>query len=191
MVSSPNRDVQLDFNAVAEGMATREIVAILAAHGIDDALVALGGDVHALGTRAGRPWRVALRDPAEGTLGSVALAGGESLYASGGYGRYRERDGARLPHVLDPRSGRPARGALASAVLAGNPVRADAAATALLVAGPRGWQRTARAMGIACALIVDEAGTVHVTGAMHARLDWTTARRVERVDRAVASCASG
>ena len=187
---SPNPYVRLDFNAVAEGMATREIAALLRAHGIGDALVALGGDVHALGTRGERAWRVALRDPDGGALGVVELGDGESLYASGGYQRYREGSGGRLPHVLDPRTGRPAEGALATAVLARDPVLADAAATALLVAGPAEWREVAARMGIACALLVDDAGTVHATRALAARVAWSTQRPLEASGPAGACTAS-
>ena len=186
-VESRSRSLQLDFNAIAEGMATREIAAILDAHGIVDALVALGGDVHARGARGGRPWRVAIRDPDGGVLAAVALADGESLYASGGYARWREGGGGRASHVLDPRSGRPATGALASAVLARDPVRADAAATALLVAGAAEWRDAAAAMDVPCALIVDAAGVVHATRAMSARMELRTGRRI-RTGGAAGAC---
>jgi thiamine biosynthesis lipoprotein len=178
-VYSPNPHVRLDFNAVAEGMATREIATLLRAHGIGDALVALGGDVHALGSRGTRAWRVALRDPDGGALGVVELADGESLYASGGYQRFRDGPGGRATHVLDPRTGRPAEGARATAVLARDPVLADAAATALLVAGPAEWRDVAVRMGVACALLVDDAGTVHATRALDARVAWSTQRPLE------------
>ena len=178
IVQSRHRTLQLDFNAIAEGMATRELAAILDAHGIRDALIALGGDVHARGSRGGRAWRVAIRDPGGGVLAAVALAHGESLYASGGYARWREGDGGRASHVLDPRSGRPAAGAIASAVLARDPVRADAAATALLVAGAAEWREVAAVMDVPCALIVDDAGVVHATRAMSARIEPRTTRRI-------------
>lgn len=177
-VASSSRAMQLDFNAIAEGMAAREIASILEAHGIADALVVLGGDVHARGTRGRRPWRVAIRDPDDGVLASVELGDGESIFSSGAYGRYREDGGARSAHVLDPRSGRPGAGARASAVLTRDPVRADAAATALLVSGPAEWRAVAASMGIDCALVVDDAGVVHATRALSARIVLRTARRV-------------
>jgi len=184
LVSSGNRAVQLDFNAIAEGMATRTIVATLAAHEVRAALIALGGDVHALGARGARGWNVAVRDPDRGALATVVLADGESLYASGGYGRYREGAAGRLPHLLDPRTGHPARGLVASAVLVRDPVLADAAATALVVAGPREWHEVAARMGIACALVVDEAGVVHATRAFAARAAWSTTRTIKLVGSA-------
>ncbi|MGL6290057.1 MAG: FAD:protein FMN transferase, partial [Silanimonas sp.] len=101
--------LQLDFNAVAEGLALEEGAALLRATGIEHALLNLGGDVLALGDNDGAPWRVGLDGGDGGVLGGVQLRGGEAFMSSGRYAKYREApDGERWPHVLDPRSGRPA-----------------------------------------------------------------------------------
>jgi len=47
---------------------------------------------------------------------------------------------------------------------------ADAAATALFIAGPDDWRRIARQMGIAAALVVDTQGRIQLTPAMHSYL---------------------
>jgi thiamine biosynthesis lipoprotein len=172
-VRSDKRTVQLDFNAIAEGAASAEIAALLRAHGINDALINFGGDVYALGDAGGRPWRVALRGEADRVLALVDLADGEALFASGAYAKFREEpSGGRGPHVLDPHDGRPVRGVLTTAVLTRNPIQADAAATALMVAGTSAWSHTAGAMGVNCALLIDEHGAAWLTTAMAARVQW-------------------
>ncbi|HEU0154356.1 MAG TPA: FAD:protein FMN transferase [Arenimonas sp.] len=171
-VSSRNPAVQLDFGAIAEGLASETILEVLERHGIRHALVGLGGDIVALGDGGGRPWRVGLQDPFGGALGSVALAGHEALFSTGNYNKFRESPtGARWPHLLDPRSGRPARGAASVVVLHPDPVRADAAATALFVAGPSGFEHTARRLGLGCVLMVTEENEMLVSVAMAARVD--------------------
>ena len=170
-VSSDNPAVQLDFGAIAEGLAAEAILEALARHGIRHALIGLGGDIVALGDGNGQPWQVGLRDPFGGALGSVQLRDHEALFSTGNYNKFRESPtGARWPHILDPRSGRPARGAAAVAVLHRDPVLADAAATALFVAGPAGFERTARRMRIGCALMVTEENEMLVTLAMSQRV---------------------
>ncbi len=170
-LSSSNSRLQLDFGAVAEGVAAQEILEILLRHRIRHALVSLGGDVVALGDGDGEPWQVGLRDPFGGVLGGVTLADGEAFFSTGNYSKFRESPtGARWSHILDPRTGRPARGAAAVAVLHTDPVLADAAATALFVAGPAGFERLARAMRLGCALMVTEENEMLVTVAMKARL---------------------
>ncbi len=182
--------VQFDFNAIAEGVASAELMAILAAAGIEHALLDLGGDVSARGNAGGRAWRVALRDPlANGALAWIELADGESVFVSGGYAKYRADRAQRWPHVLDPRTGMPAQGAIASAVLARDPARADATATALMVIGAAGMAKLLERAGIACALVVDANGDVQATPAMAARLhDVRADRRLQRIGPETGAC---
>jgi thiamine biosynthesis lipoprotein len=171
LMQTDNPRVQLDFGAIAEGAAAETAVAILRRHGVEHALVSLGGDVVALGDGDGRPWQVALRDPFGGVLGGVELAGGEALFSTGNYSKFRDSpSGTRWSHILDPRTGHPARGSAAVAVLHADPLLADAGATALFVAGPAGFERLARRMGLACAMMVTEENEMLVTVAMQARL---------------------
>lgn len=170
-LASRNPRVQLDFGAIAEGVAGGLILDTLRRHGIEHALVSLGGDVVALGDGDGRPWAVAIRDPFGGVLGGVELGDGEALFSTGNYNKFRASpSGARWGHILDPRTGYPARGAAAVVVLHPDAVVADAGATALFVAGPSGFERIARRMGLACALMVTEENEMLVTAAMKARL---------------------
>jgi len=170
-VSSSNRAVQLDFGAIAEGAAAREIAGLLTHDGIDNALITLGGDVLALGRNGDRAWHVAIADPRGGLLASVSLAPGEALFTSGDYSKYRIlADGSRLAHILDPRSGQPARGAATAVVLHPDPVLADVAATALMVAGPDGFEAMARRLGVRCALLLGDDDTLQSTRSMRARV---------------------
>ena len=163
--------VQLDFGAVAEGVAARDVAAVFARHGVRNALVSLGGDVLALGDAGGRPWSVSLRDPFGGVLGGVELDDGEALFSTGNYNKFRASpSGARWAHILDPRTGHPARGAATVVVLHSDPVRADAAATAVFVAGPAGFADLVRRMRLGCVLMVTEENELLVTRAMVARV---------------------
>ena len=171
-LSSRNPSVQLDFGALAEGVAGELILDTLRRHDVPQALVSMGGDVVALGDGGGRPWSVGIRDPFGGVLGGVELHDGEALFSTGNYNKFRASpSGARWSHILDPRTGHPARGAAAVIVLHPDPVLADAAATALFVAGPAGFERIARRMGLGCALMVTEENEMLVTAAMRARLE--------------------
>jgi thiamine biosynthesis lipoprotein len=171
-----NPALQLDFNAVLEGDAAAGVAAALRAHGVDQALLAFGGDAFALAGGGSRPWRVPLRDPYGGELGRVALGDGEAFFTSGNYDKFRTgADGERWGHVLDPRSGMPARGAAATAVLSDDPLLADAASTALMVAGPAGFERLVRRLGVGCAVMLTDENELLITRAMAARLDFARA----------------
>ena len=58
-----------------------------------------------------------------------------SLSVSAPHGRFFEHDGRRYGHVIDPRTGEPAEGALLAAVVGPSPTETDALSTALLVLG--------------------------------------------------------
>lgn len=163
--------VQLDFGAIAEGVASESALAILRRHGVRNALLSLGGDVVALGDADGRPWSVALRDPYGGVLGSVALHDGEALFSSGNYNKFRvSPEGGRWPHILDPRTGYPAEGSAAVVVIHRDPVRADAASTALFVGGPALFAALAHRLEIRCALLLTEENELMITAPMAARV---------------------
>jgi FAD:protein FMN transferase len=173
-VSSRNPALQLDFGAIAEGMAAERIAALLRGAGIENALLAIGGDIYALGRPGERPWQVGIRDPfgaADATFAGVALHDGEALFTTGNYTRFRQApSGARWPHVVDPRSGLPVRGVAAVSVLHDDPVLADAASTALMVAGPARFAELANRLGIRCALLLTDENELLVTLAMSERL---------------------
>lgn len=183
--------LRLDFNAMAEGLALEEGAALLQGLGVDGALLNLGGDVLALGRNGDAPWRVGLDDGEDGVLGGVELHDGEAFMSSGRYAKFRKApDGERWPHVVDPRTGQPARGARLSAVLHIDPVRADAAATALMVAGPEGFEATVRGMGLGCALLIDADGRAWITAGMARRFAWQShVPQAARID-AGADCAT-
>src|SRR5690606_26515858 len=120
----------------------------LASRGIGDAIVNAGGDLRVLGRRKGRPWRIGIQDPrADTVLGVIELEDGDAAFTSGDYERFIDDADGRAHHILDPRTGRPAADTRAITVIARRGVHADAAATALLVAGDQ-WPATAEALGI-------------------------------------------
>lgn len=174
-IFSRNPLLQLDFGAFAKGYAVDQAIARLRALGIDNAIVNAGGDLRAIGRRADRPWRIGIRHPrGPEVLASIAIKGDESLFTSGDYERYFEHEGRRYHHILDPFSGQPATGTTSVTVLHTDATTADAAATALFVAGPEHWQEVARAMGLRHVLLIDAAGVAHLSPAMAERIHFET-----------------
>jgi thiamine biosynthesis lipoprotein len=176
-ISSVNPAVQLDLGGFAKGAALDLAAAQLQADGIRNAVLNAGGDVNVIGTHGPRVWRVAIRDPfAWGAVAAISLRPGEVLYTSGNYERYFEHDGQRFSHILDPRTGAPVREIVSVSVLDTNGGRADAAATALSVAGRDSWARVATQMGISAALLIADDGAAYATPAMRDRLEPVGAR---------------
>jgi FAD:protein FMN transferase len=114
-----NRAVQLDFGAFAKGHVAQLGGEHLRGLGIDNAIVAVAGDIRALGTHGERAWRVGIRHPrAAGILAATELHDGESISTSGDYERYFTYENRRYHHLLDPRTGHPADGAVSVTVIA-------------------------------------------------------------------------
>ena len=108
-VRSGNPRVALDFGGYLKGVALDRAANILRGMGIHNALINIGGNVMALGSKEGRKWRVGIQHPRQsGPLATVLLDDGEAIGTSGDYQRFFEVDGKRYPHLLDPRSGYPA-----------------------------------------------------------------------------------
>ncbi|WP_045682605.1 FAD:protein FMN transferase [Martelella endophytica] len=170
-VYSNNPAVSLDFGGFAKGTALDWAAGTLQDAGVIDAVLNAGGDVNVIGRNGAKAWRVAIRDPSGwGAIASVELKPGEVLYTSGNYFRYREDAGIRYSHILDPRTGRPVGGVVSASVIAENGALADAAATALSVAGSEHWRETARLMGLSLVLLVDSDGAIHMTPEMRQRI---------------------
>src|SRR5690625_80580 len=184
MLSSTSPAVQLDFGAFLAGVAAENALTILGQHGITHAIVNIGGDLGVVGTGTRRAWRTAVQHPdGQGRkhLAHIDLKDGEFVFTSGNYHRYRQHEGLRYGHLIDPRSGYPAGSVQSVTVIDTRGGRADAAATALAVAGADEWQAVARRMGVEQVLRAEADGTVVVTRAMAHRIKWQQAPQRLRV----------
>ena len=133
--------VQLNFNAIAKGFAVDKVAALLKHLGYKDFIVEIGGEVVASGHKNGRPWKVGIQIPTESADGPVESSQqfeltDKAVATSGNYRNYRERDGVRYTHILNPATGRPEETNLLSVtVIAPDCTTADAFATAFMVLG--------------------------------------------------------
>ena len=176
-ISSRNSRVALDFGGYLKGVALDRAALILRSQGIDDALINIGGNVMALGSKHGRKWRVGIQHPRKpGPMATVELADGEAIGTSGDYQRFFEVDGKRYPHLLDPRTGYPVDHTQAVTVLIPAGAKAgtlsDASSKPIFIAGPDGWQEMARKMEIGLVLRVDRDSRIYVTEALYTRLEF-------------------
>jgi thiamine biosynthesis lipoprotein len=175
-VSSRQRAVALDFGGYLKGVALDRAAEILRAQGVSNALINIGGNVMALGSKNGVRWRVGIQHPRQpGPLATLALDDGEAIGTSGDYQRYFELDGKRYCHLLDPRSGEPVIHTQAlSVVITPRPqagTLSDAASKPLFIAGDD-WPRLARQLAIDQVLRVDAEGRVQVSAALQRRLEY-------------------
>ena len=171
-VSTRNEAVRLDLGGIGKGFAGQQAAEALREHGARSALVSLGGDLVTVGKPAGRPWRMGVRDPRDDSvLAAVEARADESVFTSGDYERSFTHEDRRYHHILDPTTGYPAMGSRSVTVIHEDPVLADAAATALFIAGPEDWRALAERLGIRHVLLIDNDGEAWLTEAMAARVE--------------------
>jgi thiamine biosynthesis lipoprotein len=160
--------LRIDLDGIAPGFAVDRIAARLESLAIADYLVELGGEVRARGrSPGGRGWRIAVEAPLTGERRPYALIelDGLGVSTSGDYRDFREVDGRRLSHIVDPRSGRPVSHRLASVtVVHASAATADAWSTALMVLGAEEGAQLAGRLGLAALFIErDAAGGLRET----------------------------
>ena len=167
-----NGALKLDFHTIVKGAAVDLAIERLRELGIRNAEVQVGGVLRTIGDRSGQPWRVPiLRASGSGVLAVLKIRGDEGVATAAAYDRNFICGGMTYHDILDPRTGLPAAGTQAVTVVDQDAVTAEAAATALFVAGPQAWVGVARTLGIRYALLVDSHGAVHLSPELRARIE--------------------
>lgn len=131
--------LQVDLSSIAKGYGVDAVVELLTASGFANFMVEIGGEVRAGGTRLdGKPWRIGVEAPnlTQRVIHRVISLQNRALATSGDYRNFREIDGQKVSHIINPTTGRPLpyRG-WSVTLLTPTCLEADALATALLVMG--------------------------------------------------------
>lgn len=136
------RNGQLDFNAVAQGLAVDYIAEFLEAKNIKSYFVELGGEVRVGNYKPGKePWVLGIERPEnteERIISDTLQIIQTSVATSGSNRKFYELNGRRYSHALDPKSGEPVSHEILSVTVKHTSCAyADAWATAALVNGER------------------------------------------------------
>lgn len=136
--------VQLDFNSVAKGYTVDLLAALVEKYGAENYIVDIGGEVRCRGVnRQGQAWRIGVETPFDGNMSNgeylqkrIQMTGG-GMATSGNYRRfYLDKEGNKVAHTIDPRTGRSALSRLLSVtVVAPTCAEADAMGTMFLAMG--------------------------------------------------------
>ncbi len=150
--------IECDLSAIAKGYAVDRVSEALSQLGQNSHMVEVGGEVRVRGLNAeGKRWRIGIEAPghAGGVAHRILPLSDIALATSGDYRNFREIDGRRYSHTIDPRTGRPVEHRTASVtVLAKTAMRADAYATAILVLGETSGLELAEREGLAVLMLV-------------------------------------
>ncbi len=140
-VTLSDPDAKIDLGGIAKGWIADRLHERLSAAGATAALVNLGtSSTYAMGRKPdGTAWRIGLRDPEGGSIGSIAAiveVADAALTSSGLYDQQFELDGRTYWHILDPVTGYPAQtDMLGVAVVTPDATQGDAFSTMLFIKG--------------------------------------------------------
>lgn len=131
------KGMYINLGGIAKGYAVDRCVRLLEKAGFKDFMVQAGGDMYVAGKKGTDPWIVGIRDPRGERDDMFALMPIEnhSFSTSGDYERGFVKDGARYHHILDPRTGNPARASRSVTIRTKDAFTADAWSKVMFIAG--------------------------------------------------------
>jgi thiamine biosynthesis lipoprotein len=161
-VRLPRAGMQLDFGGFGKEYAVDRAARVMRDLGVASAMVNLAGDLAILGPQpGGAPWRVGIKHPRhdDKLLATLPVTSG-ALATSGDYERFIEVDGVRHCHILDPRTGRSARGLQAVTVHGPSCLVAGSATTIAMLKGREAGLAWLQELGLAHLAVADDATVI-------------------------------
>lgn len=167
--------MEIDLGSVAKGYAGQLAAQMLREHGVQSALLNLGGNVQTVGTKPdGSPWQIGIKDPQGEDAMMVLSAEDQAVVTSGGYERYFEQDGQTYWHIMDPSTGHPADSGLLSVTIVGKQgIICDGLSTSLFVMGLEKAADLWAQSGDFEAVFVTASGEVYITEGLQDRFALT------------------
>lgn len=165
--------MSLDLGGAAKGYAVDKAVEKLKEFGIKAGIVNAGGDLRVFGKKPdGKSWSIGIQDPeySDRIIGAIKLTD-MALVTSGDYERYIVYKGVKYHHIIDPKTGLPARGCKSVSVVYIKAFDADILSTAIFVMGPDEGMRLLESLPGIEGIIVDASGRIHVSSGLKDRLE--------------------
>ncbi len=163
---------RLNLEGLAKGYAVDAAVRAIRDAGLKDFIVHAGGDLFAAGHRGDRDWRVGIQDPRapHGKIIFELSLSDRAFNTSGDYERFVIRKGVRYHHILDARTGFPAREVRSVTLLAKDAFMADTLDTAIFAAGPKLGMKIIEDLPDVEGVMVDAKNRVHISSGLRGKL---------------------
>ena len=168
-LSKLNKNVQIDFSAIAKGWGVDQVALFLNDQGFNDYMVEIGGEIRVSGlNNFNLGWSLGISSPEDSETGlyTTITVSDLSVATSGNYNNYFTLENTNYSHIINPKIGYPISHDLVSAtIVAEDCATADAIATAVMVKGFQlGLEWINSLPDIECLLIkVDNSGN-YITG---------------------------
>ena len=132
------KGMRIHLGGIGKGYAVERAKEISRRAGLHDFMIQAGGDLYVGGHKDGRPWKLGINDPRgpDGRSFATIELSDSTFSTSGDYARFFMKDGVRYHHILDPRTGHPARLCRSVTIASDSAVLADAVAKGVFILGP-------------------------------------------------------
>jgi thiamine biosynthesis lipoprotein len=158
-------DTRVDAGGIAKGFVLRQLGELLKSRGLENFLIAAGGDIIVSGRKHDNTqWRVGIRHPRQNSelIRTISMTSG-AVVTSGDYERFRMIDETRYHHIFDPSAGYPCSENQSLTILADDPVRADILSTGLFCASAEQILEYVRARDDLECVVVDAEGNIYMS----------------------------
>ncbi len=163
-LKADKNNIFIDLGGIAKGYVIIQGIEVLKTSGIKSAIIQAGGDTYCLGYKDKKPWRIGIAHPRNnGLLGYIRVAD-QAIMGSGDYERFFVNQGRRYHHIIDPRTGYPAKETSGVTVIYSDPVAADAWATALSVLGTKGLKIIEKTPGMEVVMVTNTGEILYTPG---------------------------
>jgi len=132
-----NPNIFIDAGGIAKGYIVDEAIRYLKSKGIKYAALNAGGDLFVMEHPTTGTWKIGIQHPRKQhkIFGTIEVEN-NAVVTSGDYEQFFIKNGVRIHHILDPKTGLPSYNSVSVTVIANDAATADGLCTALFVVGP-------------------------------------------------------
>lgn len=155
--------MKLGLGGIGQGYIADKVKDLLFSKGCLSGIINVSGDINAWGKQPdGKLWSIGIVNPLnKNKVFATFPLEDSAVETSGSYEKYVVFNGIRYSHIIDPRTGYPAKGIVSVSVFAKQTEIADAMATGIFVMGVEvGLDLVNQIKGLEC-IIVDDQGKIH------------------------------
>ena len=159
-------DMLVDLGSVGKGYTAEVLAKLMKEKGVTSALFSLGGNIQTIGTKTdGTDWFIGIRAAEENRYLGGVFVKDKAVVTSGGYERYFAGDDGQIYwHIMDPKTGAPAKNGLVSVtIISDSGFLCDGLSTALFVMGVEKAASHWRSHQNYEAVLEDENGQIYIT----------------------------
>lgn len=157
------KGMMIDVGGIAKGYSVAKAMKVFEDAGIGNVIINAGGNLNLKGTKRGKPWKIGIQEPRdEKKLLGILNITDTSVSTSGDYQRSFIKDGVRYHHILDPKTGFPAKGLISATVVGKSNTSMDGFSSAVFILGAEKGAVFMKKAGVEGVMVTEE-GKVIIT----------------------------